>query len=425
LWTGRPSIGKRYLACDDRHIWYFDNCLANDMSQDQIVVPRDRCYDCFRPREACFCASIPTIDNQTHVLILQHRRERFHPFNTARIVHKALRNSQLLADHTSNLAKRLRLNPRAVLLYPGPTALPICDLASQRHPEQLVVLDGTWHHAKTLVREIPALQSLPRYRLAPTAPSRYRIRREPSAASLSTLEATIAALMILEPQTGGFDQLMRAFELMVEDQLAHPRSPNSPRFRTRRIRTYKNIPRALLGDLENIVVAYGESAAGERGCKRIPLPPISWVAQRLGSGETFSCTLIPPRPLDDVFLGHLALTRSDFDAALTLDEARRQWAMFRRPSDVVTVFHPGTAHLFSYLAEGRDSCLVLKSVDLESYLDERRLEGSLLAQEFPIATPQNSGRAGKRLASAIAFVRHLNAVAMTRARENEHVVGFV
>ena len=144
------------------------------------MVHKGRCYDCFRPKEACFCASIPRIDNQTEVLILQHRRERFHPFNTARIVQKALRNSQLLADHTSNLAMRLRLKPRAGLLYPGPTALLISDLASEQRPEQLVVLDGTWHHAKTLVREIPALQSLPRYRLAPTAPSRYRIRREPT-----------------------------------------------------------------------------------------------------------------------------------------------------------------------------------------------------------------------------------------------------
>src|SRR5438105_2867660 len=130
------------------------------MRQDQWVVSRDRCYGCLRPKERCFCAAIPTIDNQTDVLILQHRRERFHPFNTARIVHKALRKSQLLADYTSNLTKRLRLKPRAGLLYPGPTALLISELTSEQRPEQLVVLDGTWHQAKTLVREIPALQSL-------------------------------------------------------------------------------------------------------------------------------------------------------------------------------------------------------------------------------------------------------------------------
>jgi DTW domain-containing protein len=168
------------------------------MNQDLIVDVERRCYECFRPKQACFCASIPTIDNQTEVMILQHRRERFHPFNTARIVQKALQNSRLLSDYTSNLATQLRLRPRAGLLFPGPTARLISDLASEQRPDQLVVLDGTWHHAKTLLREIPALQSLPRYRLAPTVPSRYRLRRQPSIVSLSTVEAAVAALRVLE-----------------------------------------------------------------------------------------------------------------------------------------------------------------------------------------------------------------------------------
>ena len=391
------------------------------MNRDQNVVPPGRCYDCFRPKEACFCATIPTIDNQTDVLILQHRRERFHPFNTARIVRKALRNSHLLTDHTSNLATRLRLKPGAGLLYPGPTARLISELTSEHRPEQLVILDGTWHHAKTLVREITALQSLPRYRLAPTAPSRYRIRREPSATSLSTVEAAVAALRILEPETNGFDQLLRAFDTMVEFQLAHPGSPNGQRFKERRNQTFKNIPLALLGGLENIVVAYGESAVGERGCKRISGPPISWVAQRLGSGETFSCTLTSPRPLDDVFLRHLALTRADFAAALSLDEARQRWARFQRSSDVVTVYHPGTARLFSHLAENHNSCLVLKSVDLESNSIQHSLDSFLPSPGIRLAVTDNAGRAGHRLANTIALVRHLNALVNTWVRESEPI----
>src|SRR3954464_10852006 len=104
-----------------------------------IMVTRDRCNDCLRPRNACFCAAIPSIDNQTEVLILQHRRERFHPFNTARIVNKSLRNCHLLIDHVSNLAARLHLKSRAGLLYPGPSARLISELPSDQWPEQLVV----------------------------------------------------------------------------------------------------------------------------------------------------------------------------------------------------------------------------------------------------------------------------------------------
>jgi DTW domain-containing protein len=378
------------------------------------MVSGSRCYACFRPTSACFCPSIPKIDNQTEVLILQHRRERFHPFNTARIVHKALRNSQLLADHTNNLALRLRLKPHAGLLYPGPTARLMSELPSEQHPQQLVILDGTWHHTKTLLREIPALQSLPRYRLAPSTPSRYRIRREPSVTSLSTVEAAVAALRILEPQTDGLDRLLRAFDTMVEQQLAHPGSSNGQRIRKRRIRTFRNISLALLEDLENIVVAYGEAPMGERGQKRTPGPPISWVAQRLGSGETFSCLLTPPRRLNDVALGHLALNRTDFAAALSLEEARLRWAQFQRPSDIVTVFHPGTSRLFSFLTGQRDSCLVLKSVDLKSIPSQTALEGFSSALEIPVATTYIPGRAGLRLANTIAYVRYLNALANTQ-----------
>src|SRR6476469_5195690 len=185
------------------------------MNQNQFMTPNRRCYGCFRPKEACFCASIPTIDNQTEVLILQHRRERFHPFNTARIVQKALCNSRLLVDHTNNLAGQLRLNPRAGLLFPGPTALLISDLTFEQRPAQLVVLDGTWHQAKTMIREIPALHTLPRYQLAPAVPSRFRFNRQPTTTSLSTVEAAVTALRSLEPDTNGLDQLLIAFDTMV------------------------------------------------------------------------------------------------------------------------------------------------------------------------------------------------------------------
>jgi hypothetical protein len=235
------------------------------------------------------------------------------------------------------------------------------------------------------------------------------------------VEATVAALGFLEPDTNGFDQLLRAFETMVEGQLAHSGSSNAHRFRRPKNRTFKNIPLALAGDLGNIVVAYGESAAGERGRKRIAGPPIYWVAQRLGTGETFSCTLIPPRPLDNAFLEHLELTRANFDTALSLDEARIRWAQFQRPNDVVAVFHSGTALLFSYLARDRAPCLVLKSVDLEPNPNQLLLEGFLSSPRVPVAPAQNPGRGGRRLAEAIEYVRHLNAVANARLRENEPI----
>jgi hypothetical protein len=241
-------------------------------------------------------------------------------------------------------------------------------------------------------------------------PSRYRIRREPNAKALSTVEAAVAALRILEPETSGLDQLLSAFDAMVEGQLAHPRSPHGQRLLKRQNRTFKNIPLALLGDLSNVVVGYGESAAGVRGSKRSVGPPIYWVAKHLGTGDKFSCMIAPRRPLDVAFLKHLELTSDDFNAAVSLDEARRRWAKFQRPGDVVTMFHAGSARLFSSLGGDRDSSLVLKSVNLEPNLTEPELEDFLTDQCIPREAVQHVGRAGKRLANAITFVRHLNAI---------------
>src|SRR5436190_14664225 len=115
--TERSTLGARAMD-------------ASATTEDDTVggVPSGRCYGCFRPKSDCFCAAIPTIANRTEVLILQHVRERFHPFNTARMVQRALRNSSLLVDHTPDLVARLRLKPRAGLLYPGPEAMLISDL---------------------------------------------------------------------------------------------------------------------------------------------------------------------------------------------------------------------------------------------------------------------------------------------------------
>ncbi len=281
---------------------------------DNVVdeVCRDRCLGCFRPRRHCYCAAIPRIDNQTEILILQHRRERFHPFNTARMVHRALRNSSLLVDHTRGLAARLVLRPRVGLLYPGPGAELLANVPVDQRPGQLVVIDGTWHHAKTLVRDLSALHDVPRYSIAPDEPSRYRIRQEPSAMLLSTVEATVAALRVLEPETRGLDQLLNAFCSMVECQLAHPKNKNGWRRNAARIRGGRNIPSALLGNLDHIVVAYGESVADHHDRKAATSVPVYWAAQRLGTGERFASAIQPPVPLQASILRHLELTEEHF-----------------------------------------------------------------------------------------------------------------
>ena len=373
-----------------------------------MTTARDQCYDCFRPRSACFCAAIPRIANRTEIVVLQHARERFHPFNTARIVARALQNSTLLVDRTDRLTDRLLLKPNAAVLYPGVDAELLDDLPPERRPEQLVILDGTWHHAKTMMRDIPLLRTLPRLRLAPSEPGRYRIRREPDAISLSTIEAVAAALAAFEPDTPGVAGLIGAFDAMVERQLAHPKAEYGRRHLRRHRPTPKNIPTALLGDLSNVVVAYGESSLGGSGREGLSRTPVFWAAERLSTGERFHTPINAEARMSAEFLGHLELTEADFVTGLTIAEFREAWRCFIRRSDVLAVYNPGTARLLTEIAADFCPAMVLKSVALDPERQYHTLDEQLAAEGISPATNDVPGRAGRRLANVAAYVRHLN-----------------
>src|SRR5690606_19385964 len=124
---------------------------------------------------------------------LQHPRERDMPIGTARMASLCLPAAELHVgirwDERSPLAAELRDPARpAILLYPGPGARDIL-AEPPAGPVTLVVVDGTWSQAKTLVRDNPILHALPRYAFATPEPSHYRIRREPRAEYCSTIEA--------------------------------------------------------------------------------------------------------------------------------------------------------------------------------------------------------------------------------------------
>lgn len=391
---------------------------------------RDRCYGCHRPTDRCFCDRIPSIANQTEVIVLQHIRERFHPFNTARILKRSLLNSRLVVDHSPRVAEALmhmELAPDVGLLYPGPNAQLLEGMPKDQHPSQLIVLDGTWHHTKTLVRDIPQLQQLPCYRLAPSQPSRYSIRREPNAECLSTLEATVAALRCLEPETLGFDQLVAAFEGMIESQLTLPMTDYGWRRNHRRKQKRFNVPHLLKDSLNQIVVIYGESAPGitsestlgnqydqpdensdsQASAKSIQVP-VYWVAERLVTGERFECIIKPPRPLSTAFLGHLDLKQTAFEKAISGEEFRNRWSEFLRPADSLAFFYSNIPKLLAWIGGSSRKHLHLKSVRLDANLKHKCLEQILASLNIQPPRSAMDGRAGKRLADTLALVSYLN-----------------
>jgi DTW domain-containing protein YfiP len=376
----------------------------------RIIPLREQCYECFRPQSHCFCASIPQISNRTDVLILQHVGERFHPFNTARIVHRALGQCQLVVDHNQHFGTRqLPISSDAGLLFPADGARRLDEIPEHERPSQLVIIDGTWHQAKTIVRDAPQIQSLRCFRLAPTSPGQYRIRREPNAFSLSTLEATVAALAALEPETQGLDQLMAAFHRMVETQLGHPDSYRARRKKTTQGLHKRHLPHALRGNLEHLVVAYGEAMPGVDGSRNADGGPVTWYAERLSTGERFSCCLERRGKLSPDESQHMRLDPSELATMLSDSHFGRAWEQFfQARNDVLIVYHQRTHHLLQQIVAQPTRCVVLKSLFRKWHEGFQSLE-ELLAQEKIAIPPVIGSRSKERLAMAVALVQQTNA----------------
>jgi len=373
-----------------------------------VSYGRDTCYRCFRPLGSCLCDVIPAIDNRTPVLILQHARERTHPFNTARLVALGLRQSELLVDH----AGCLRKNPGLLgplegcaLLYPHQRARDVSSLPASERPRKLIVIDGTWTQARTLYRDLPALHALPHLTLPSGLQSAFELRKQPAAYCLSTLEATVFALRALEPETVGLTALLGTFDQMQQRQLQQIESrrlelpaAHTGRCRKRqRPRDSRAIPRALLESYESLVVAYAESCvdAGAPSCRSL----LCCAALRPATGESFFRVIRQPT-VGAAQLEHLGLEPDAFDSALEPEQFRAEWSAYLRPGAVLASWNASTLRLSSRaLGEPRGG-ISLKG----AYYNLRRFRGSLehILSEEGLSCPSSSRvRAVERLSRAL------------------------
>ncbi|WP_460140013.1 tRNA-uridine aminocarboxypropyltransferase [Pseudomonas sp. S2_E01] len=184
-------------------------------------MSRLQCPRCLRPQTHCLCALIPSLDSRTRVLLLQHPSEVNHALNTARLAALGLTNAELIVGEVFEDLPRL-LNPpgyQARLLFPGDGAQPIRAYRAGDQPMLLVVPDGTWRKARKMLHLNPPLAALPRVTLAEGGVSRYRLRKAPGPGALSTVEAIVQALQVLDAP-GDFAPLLKPFEALIEGQIA-------------------------------------------------------------------------------------------------------------------------------------------------------------------------------------------------------------
>lgn len=184
-------------------------------------MSRSQCSQCLRPTTHCLCALIPSLDSRTRVLLLQHTSEVGHALNTARLAALGLNNAQLVVGEVFEDLPSLLNVPgyQARLLFPADNAQPLQVYASSDEPLLLVVPDGTWRKARKMLHLNPLLAALPRVTLAEGSVSRYRLRKAPGPGALSTIEAIVQALQVLEAPTS-FEALLKPFEALIDGQIA-------------------------------------------------------------------------------------------------------------------------------------------------------------------------------------------------------------
>lgn len=274
------------------------------------------CYRCFKAQILCVCDVAP-IENRTHVAIIQHPAERFHPVNSAILTHLALTNSDLRIAWGAETAPPPLPGP-AVVLFPSKASVPLESLRGV--PGSIVVLDGTWSQARKLYRRNAWLSELKHVHLTPTAPSRYRIRKQPKEGYLSTLEATVAALEALEPDTN-CSALLSRFDQLIDAQAKFIEAPPEGAYvHTQRPPRPKKAPK-LLENRPSLTLIYADfSAIHGDGT----YTPVSIAAHRLHDGATLELFCAPPAACmpTPIHLEHMGIEKQLFADALSRSAAQ-------------------------------------------------------------------------------------------------------
>ena len=190
------------------------------------AMKRSICTQCKRPLKVCYCHTIQHINNRWPIHILQHPAESKHAIGTARIASLSLKQCQLQVGENfddealeSVISEEVNAEVgQPLLVYPGEHSQDLAEL-DPLQPQPLIFIDASWRKSRRMLLESPALMQLPKVSFQPETVSRYRIRKEPDEYALSTLEAIVYALSVLEGNADTYQPLLDSMDWMIEKQI--------------------------------------------------------------------------------------------------------------------------------------------------------------------------------------------------------------
>ncbi|HEY5375022.1 MAG TPA: DTW domain-containing protein, partial [Polyangiaceae bacterium] len=240
--------------------------------------------------------------------------------------------------------------------------------------------------------------------------SRYRIRKEPEAHCLSTIEALEAALSVLEGKPAGLPELLEPFDAMVDIQLGFVARENRPRHRRSAVPRLRPLVAPALSERpESLVVGYGEANAWPYGGGGVHPPEVvHWAAIRPATGERFEAYVAPSGPLAPSFEAHSRLVAERIQGGKARADFAHRLSAFLRPDDVLASWGFYASELLRAEGLAIPPRLDLREAAIHA-LGRRagQLGDYVKALEAPLRSPWAAGRTGTRLAAMEALVERL------------------
>jgi len=169
----------------------------------QKLNQRLRCPDCRMHLDLCVCHLSPRLDLEARVEVVIHYADIRKMSNSGRLVPLALINS---AVHVRGLKDKLigavpeKKNATDLVLFPGQGSVELNEgfLNGIEKPVRLLIPDGNWNQASSMVKREPLMKSAVKVHLPAGTEAKYRIRSQDDPFRLCTFEAIIRALGVME-----------------------------------------------------------------------------------------------------------------------------------------------------------------------------------------------------------------------------------
>jgi DTW domain-containing protein len=175
--------------------------------------PAGRCQRCGLHLALCACDRFPTVETSAALVVVRHVREQRKPTNTGRWLADMVPGTVIThfgqREPPFDPTPLVRADVRFCVLFPREDATVLdrdgmARLRAALAPGQrlgFALLDGTWHQCSRMSRRVPVVQDLLCVALPPGPPSRWGVRTQHDPQGLSTFEAAVRLVSLVDGPT--------------------------------------------------------------------------------------------------------------------------------------------------------------------------------------------------------------------------------